>query len=279
VNYYPFNLGDYAAHTAHLEPLEDLAYRRMLDLYYMRECALPRDAADIARLIRMKANVAEVEVVLAEFFAPSDEGWTHTRADKEIAKFRLMGEGGKRGAAKRWAKGGDSPPIDTPMPTKKQNQEPNTEAIASAASAKPPRAVRKCPESFSLTAELLEFAAKFPAVDYRAETEKLRDHTFKNAISDWPGAWRNWIRRAAENLQQARASPMSFAERDELAAIARVHEMTGGLVSANPFTPRRPDALQEVFDARTAARKMDHVAVRPAASSLRLGLVEQVEGG
>lgn len=171
---------------------------------------------------------------------------------------------------------------ETPREEKRREEEKEqktTAVIASAASAKPPRAVRKCPESFFLTAELLEFAAKFPAVDCQAETEKLRDHTFKNAISDWPGAWRNWIRRAAENAHQARASPMSFAERDELAAIARVHEMTGGLVSAKPFTPRRPDALQEVFDARTAARKMDHVAVRSDASPLRLGLVEQVERG
>jgi len=37
MNYYPFHVGDYAAHTAHLEPMEDLAYRRMLDVYYLRE--------------------------------------------------------------------------------------------------------------------------------------------------------------------------------------------------------------------------------------------------
>ena len=42
MNYYPFHLGDYAAHTAHLEPMEDLAYRRMLDAYYLREAPLPR---------------------------------------------------------------------------------------------------------------------------------------------------------------------------------------------------------------------------------------------
>ena len=39
MNYYPFHLGDYAARTAHLEPMEDLAYRRLLDLYYLGEIA------------------------------------------------------------------------------------------------------------------------------------------------------------------------------------------------------------------------------------------------
>ena len=88
VNYYPFHLGDYAAHTAHLEPLEDLAYRRMLDLYYLREQALPEDTAEIARLIRMRGNVAEVEAVLREFFELSEDGYRHARCDAEIAKMQ-----------------------------------------------------------------------------------------------------------------------------------------------------------------------------------------------
>ena len=37
MNYFPFNVGDYSVHTAHLEPMEDLAYRRLLDQYYLRE--------------------------------------------------------------------------------------------------------------------------------------------------------------------------------------------------------------------------------------------------
>lgn len=89
MNYYPFHLGDYAAHTAHLEPMEDLAYRRMLDLYYLRECALPQDPAEVARLIRMRGNVADVEAVLREFFTSDDgNGWIHVRCESEIAKMQ-----------------------------------------------------------------------------------------------------------------------------------------------------------------------------------------------
>lgn len=84
MNYYPFHLGDYAAHTAHLEPLEDLAYRRMLDAYYMREGALPADPTEIARLIRMRQHQSEVESVLCEFFVKSDDGWHSKRADQEL---------------------------------------------------------------------------------------------------------------------------------------------------------------------------------------------------
>ncbi len=114
MNYYPFHLGDYAAHTAHLEPMEDLAYRRMLDLYYRTEAPLSTDWRDVARLIRMKDQGAAIEAVLAEFFTLTDEGWRHSRCDGEIATFKAMAEGGRKGAAKRWGKPSDSPPIATP---------------------------------------------------------------------------------------------------------------------------------------------------------------------
>jgi uncharacterized protein YdaU (DUF1376 family) len=88
VNFYPFHVGDYMAHTAHLDPLEDLAYRRLLDLYYLRELPIPSDIAETARLIRMKGNAAEVEAVLREFFTLADAGWTHERCDSEINKMQ-----------------------------------------------------------------------------------------------------------------------------------------------------------------------------------------------
>ena len=88
MNYYPFHVGDYAAHTSHLDPLEDLAYRRMLDLYYLRECALPHDPAEVARLIRMRGNVAEVTAMLREFFAEIEGGWANGRCDEEILRMQ-----------------------------------------------------------------------------------------------------------------------------------------------------------------------------------------------
>lgn len=88
MNYYPFHIGDYIAHTAHLDPIEDCAYRRLLDAYYLNEGPLPADAADVARKIRMKANAADVERVLNEFFTLTDDGWLHARCDEEIARMR-----------------------------------------------------------------------------------------------------------------------------------------------------------------------------------------------
>lgn len=84
MNFFPFHIGDYAAHTAHLEPMEDLAYRRMIDAYYLRESPLPADIAEVARLVRMRQHVTEVEAVLREFFALDESGWRHQRCDEEI---------------------------------------------------------------------------------------------------------------------------------------------------------------------------------------------------
>lgn len=88
MNYFPFHLGDYAAHTAHLEPLEDLAYRRMLDAYYLREAPLPESVAEVARIIRLRQNISEIESVLSEFFVLTDDGWRHARCDEEIDRMQ-----------------------------------------------------------------------------------------------------------------------------------------------------------------------------------------------
>lgn len=85
MNFYSFHIGDYAVHTRHLSLLEDLAYRRLLDLYYTRERAFPADFAEVARLIGMRDYQTEVAAVLAEFFKLDESGWTHARCDAEIA--------------------------------------------------------------------------------------------------------------------------------------------------------------------------------------------------
>ena len=120
MNYYPFHIGDYIAHTAHLDPIEDCAYRRLLDAYYMTEGPLPADVAACARQIRMKSHLSEVEQVLREFFVLTETGWSHSRCDAEIA--RMIDKSAKaransnRGVAARKAKqGGIDKPNDQPF--------------------------------------------------------------------------------------------------------------------------------------------------------------------
>jgi len=58
MHYFQFNIGDYASHTRHLSLLEDLAYRRLLDLYYLKDGELFGDEADVARQIGMREHIS-----------------------------------------------------------------------------------------------------------------------------------------------------------------------------------------------------------------------------
>ena len=89
MHFYSFNIGDYISHTQHLTNMEDLAYRRLLDHYYLHERPLNEDVAYVARKINMKDNVLEVQTVLEEFFKLEvGKGWINPRADEEIEKYQ-----------------------------------------------------------------------------------------------------------------------------------------------------------------------------------------------
>lgn len=109
MHYYQFNIGDYASHTRHLTLIEDIAYRRLLDAYYLHEHPLNECSANVARLINMRDYVQEVESILSEFFVLVDgEGWRNPRADAEIERFHdkqsKASAAGKASAARRSSK-------------------------------------------------------------------------------------------------------------------------------------------------------------------------------
>lgn len=104
MHYYQFNIGDYASHTQHLDPIEDIAYRRMLDYLYLNESILPKNIEEIARLIRMRTHCDSIAVVLQEFFVEHSDGYSSKRVDEEIAKFHDKSDKAKLAAESRWGK-------------------------------------------------------------------------------------------------------------------------------------------------------------------------------
>lgn len=198
MNYYPFHVGDYMAHTAHLEPLEDIAYRRLLDSYYLREQPIPASPEDAARLIRMKGNVDEVKAVLAEFFQLTPEGWRHGRCDLELAKMqekqakaRASAEASvsaRRANAQRTLSERSTDvelptptptPIPIPTPEDQEREAPSAPPAAPAPAQAPPADCEPIPlndgTEFLPTADQFgEFLRLFPAVDVRAEIRKMR---------------------------------------------------------------------------------------------------------
>lgn len=137
MNYYQFHVGDYVAHTRNLGLLEDLAYRRMLDAYYVNERPFVGSVQDIAREIGMREHIEDVEYVLNRFFAFDGDAWTNKRADAEIEKFKgksaKAAKAGRASAERRFNErstdvGKKATPVDESstdvQPTK--NQEPRT---------------------------------------------------------------------------------------------------------------------------------------------------------
>jgi uncharacterized protein YdaU (DUF1376 family) len=133
MHYYQFNIGDYVSHTRHLSPIEDIAYRRLLDAYYLSERPLNSGIAVVARQIGLKEHEAEVHEVLQEFFKLTEDGWINTRADKEIAHFKGKIEQASR-AGKASAERRNNTRSTDVQPTNNQepitnNQEPVKEYI------------------------------------------------------------------------------------------------------------------------------------------------------
>lgn len=52
----------------------------------------------------------------------------------------------------------------------------------------------------------LSLASEVPGIDIAVEAQKFRDWEFRTPRSDWPAAWRNWIRRCKETGQYAKKS-------------------------------------------------------------------------
>lgn len=108
MHYFQFNIGDYASHTSRLTPLEDLAYRRMLDLYYLNEQPLNGCLTDVARELGLSEHVNEVKYVLSKFFTETETGFSQKRIDLEIKKYKSnaknKSKAGKASAKARQAK-------------------------------------------------------------------------------------------------------------------------------------------------------------------------------
>ena len=116
MHFYPFNIGDYASHTKHLSLMEDLAYRRLIDLYYLNERPLSGCPTDVARSIGMREQLEAVQYVLTTFFSESEGEFSQKRIDAEIAHYQDKAQkasaAGKASAAKRSKAASDGPTLN-----------------------------------------------------------------------------------------------------------------------------------------------------------------------
>jgi uncharacterized protein YdaU (DUF1376 family) len=194
MHYYQFHIGDYKSHTHHLSHYEDLAYRRLLDFYFLHE--QPIKHRDIARQIGMRDHEEDVMTVLNEFFISTPEGFVNPRADKEIKQYKEFSAAGKRGAAKRWSKPphgeANSPPNATPIAT--NNHKPITNNQDKKTLGK------RLANDFSFPLEWERFCKETrPELHPTRTFDQFKDYWIaqagqKGVKLDWFATWRNWVR-------------------------------------------------------------------------------------
>ena len=160
MHYFSWNIGDYAIATRHLSDMEDLAYRRMIEVYYDKEQCLPLDHSKVARLIRLSNCKEEVETVLTEFFSETDKGYIHARIEGDITKYHDKAE-----VARKNGKLGGRPTKKAPAP--KAPKEQDTSQIM----AQMPLSGGKM---FDLReSQTSKWNALYPSVDLGAEVNKM----------------------------------------------------------------------------------------------------------
>jgi uncharacterized protein YdaU (DUF1376 family) len=222
MHYYKFNIGDYASHTQHLDEMEDLAYRRMLDYCYLNECGLPESVEKIARVIRMQMHCKCIANVLQEFFFLHCDGTYHSkRADEEIEQMGEKSRKRSEAANKRW-KNTDANALQTEC---KSNATHNTlhithntlpiDTVSAVADHKNSKATL-LPDDWILPAQWLQWAIDQGHTLDSATTEaaKFADYWHSQPAGkarkrDWEATWRNWIRNARK--PSPAQSPTGFA--------------------------------------------------------------------
>ena len=254
MHYYQFNIGDYASHTRGLELMEDLAYRRIIDEYYLAERPLNGRSTDVARLIGMLAHEKSVEYVLGRFFTEVDGTWVHERIESEIKEFKdkqkKNAKAGKASAAARKNKGLGTDAQQTfngrsttVQPT--NNQEPITNNQSSSLrseDAPAKRAVVVKPVDVSEEVwsafKTVRKAKKAPITDLailgiRREAVKagiyLEDALTVCCERGWAGFKAEWYTKDAST---PKAQSESFYEREQRVKRERWEEMTGRKSSA-----------------------------------------------
>jgi uncharacterized protein YdaU (DUF1376 family) len=224
MNFYPFHIGDYLSHTNHLSNEEDLAYRRLIDLYYQTEQPFTRNLMWLAK--RVKSTEEIVASLLVEFFEETPEGWKNKRADEEIAKYKAMQEGGRKGAALRWGKGSDTPPKHPPMQT--MNQEPltNNHIIG----AKAPKA-KRLDKDLQLPKDWEDFC-KTTRADLKPQEvfDQFKDYWVsvggqKGTKLDWTATWRNWVRNQRQQSVTTQDKPYGRWDSTLASTMARGKEL------------------------------------------------------
>ena len=104
MNYVQFHIGDWLAGTRFLSLVEKGVYMELLMLYYSEERPIKRTNFDRITKGYTEEERQAFDYVIDEFFIEENDGFHHSRCDKEIATCREKSEKARRSVAARWKK-------------------------------------------------------------------------------------------------------------------------------------------------------------------------------
>ncbi|RJO72831.1 MAG: DUF1376 domain-containing protein [Myxococcales bacterium] len=230
----PLYIGDYLADTIGLSHAQHGAYLLAIMAYWRKGGPLSEAEA--------QAIMGSEAASLARFFNITDDGWSHSRIDSELASAETRREkksqAGRKGNAVRYncdstdtSTGSqcDSTAIANPRSSPSPSPSPSpsqSEPQSVLASQTTPDQTRddllavpefldkrrgsRLPDGWQPSPELLAWAnTECPIVDCVYETEKFTDFWRSQAgakarKTDWDATWRNWMRKAGENGKGSR---------------------------------------------------------------------------
>lgn len=193
---YLFNIDDYTASTRHLSLIEDSIYRRMIDLYYLKDGKLTSDVKQIARLTGAQNHAQEIESIIADFFEVSGEYLKHKRCDLEINSQEVKALASLR------------------APTGKNN-EAQVDSFSLTSPDKPQKEKRKAEAKPNSLSDVVAYMSEQGAS--QIEAEAFYDYYSANGwvvgkakaqMKDWKAAVRNWLKNThrAHTTQQYRGN-------------------------------------------------------------------------
>ena len=255
MHYYTWNIGDYSSHASHLNPIEDVAYRRLLDKYYLSEAPICLDIASAARSIGMREYQSEVEVVIREFFTQTESGWINKRAEQEIAHFRGkidQASRAGRASAERRSSARSTPVQRTSNQPITNNQEPVTKKESTSDASRPTLARKKVPlpSDFAVSPRVSAWATEKGFDRLPDHLDAFRRKAEMNAYRyvDWDLAFMEAVREDWAKLRgNGRAGPAPVAVPDG----SIICESCG--IRAWSFTGRKCDPCWRGAPSRAAA--------------------------
>jgi len=234
MHYYQFNIGDYASHTRYLTPMQDLIYRRLLDLYYLSEKPIPKENPET--LIGLNDCSTDVQRVLKMFFDDASGRWVNKRADKDIfaykSKLKQASDAGKKSGEAR--KANKHEPIERSLNARLTDVEPtinhkpitiNQEPMVTAKEKK--KTAKPINPDLEFLDEWKDFCYQLrPDLNANEVFATFKDYWLSNGAkkADWDATWRGWVRR--QKKEQNDVAPWQTAKRQWVA------EMTG---QAKPY--------------------------------------------